>query len=339
MTRTTTNADPAIMSEWQPTVSGNAELVLSTIFAGRVPALQMDFDFKGDGGFVVARRVMNRAMPTEYAVHFRLRGRGAVNNLELKLVDATGQNVWRWVKKDLRLPARWKCNEGGKPGYRVCLGPSSGSGISNLGAIEFAIVAGEGGRARYGLLISRSRMTAPPKLQGRLHPAHCRILKPPAPCWALAGNRVPTILGLACDRYDPASQLGGLIIDWLDDAPASGFRVRGSNSGHRWKTLYAATQAGGGRSYVYLPGLKSRFLRLELDEPSAGAAVRLQSFEFSRSIHAFWHHIADAEARGWHPRWLHREQRVWTPIGTSNGTHCALMNDDGMVEVGQGSCR
>ena len=69
----------------------------------------------------------------------------------------------------------------------------------------------------------------------------------------------------------------------------------------------------------------------------AGAALRPQSFEFSRSIHAFWHHIAEAEARGWHPRWLHREQSLWTPIGTSHGTHCALMNADGMVEVGQGS--
>ena len=29
---------------------------------------------------------------------------------------------------------------------------------------------------------------------------------------------------------------------------------------------------------------------------------------------------------------------MWTPIGTSNGTHCALMNEDGMVEVDQGSC-
>ena len=119
--------------------------------------------------------------------------------------------------------------------------------------------------------------------------------------------------------------------------PRAAFVFVRSNSGHRWKTLYAATQAGGRRSYVYLPGLKTRFLRLELDEPSAGAAVHLQSFEFSRSIHAFWHHIADTEARGWHPRWLHREQSVWTPIGTSHGTHCALMNDDGMVEVDQGS--
>ena len=63
----------------------------------------------------------------------------------------------------------------------------------------------------------------------------------------------------------------------------------------------------------------------------------LQSFEFSRSIDAFWNHVAGGEARGWHPRWLHREQSVWTPFGTANGIHCALMNEDGMVEVDQGS--
>jgi len=63
----------------------------------------------------------------------------------------------------------------------------------------------------------------------------------------------------------------------------------------------------------------------------------VQSFEFSRSIHAFWNNVAQGEARGWHPRWLHNEQSVWTPFGTSSGVHCALMNEDGMVEVDQGS--
>jgi hypothetical protein len=332
------NADSVIPSEWQPTVSGNAELVLSTVCAGRVPALQMDFDFKGGGGFVVARRVFNRAMPTEYAVHFRLRGRGAVNNLELKLVDATGQNVWRWVKKDLRLPTRWKAMKAESREIEFAWGPSSGSGISNLGAIEFAIVAGEGGKGTLWLADLEIEDGSPTE-------APSASASSALPAFEAAGALLDAGWKprpddprpwLAIDSIRPRT-LGGLIIDWLGDAPASGFRVRGSNSGHRWKTLYAATQAGGRRSYVYLPGLKSRFLRLELDEPSAGAAVHLQSFEFSRSIHAFWHHIADAEERGWHPRWLHREQSVWTPIGTSNGTHCALMNDDGMVEVDQGS--
>ena len=64
------------LSAWQPTVSGNAALGLSVIPAGNTSALRLDFDFKGGKGFVVARRDWARRMPSEYALHFRLRGRG-----------------------------------------------------------------------------------------------------------------------------------------------------------------------------------------------------------------------------------------------------------------------
>ena len=122
---------------------------------------------------------------------------------------------------------------------------------------------------------------------------------------------------LVIDSIEPRV-IGGLIIDWLQNAaPAGGFRIRGSNGGRRWKTLYAATKAGGKRSYVYLPGLEARFLRLEIDEPSAGAAVHVQSFGSRAPISMPSGTTSpDAEARGyWHPRWLHNEQSVWTPFG------------------------
>ena len=325
-------------AEWQPTVSGNAQLKLSTVAAGRSSALKMDFDFKGGAGFVVARRALVRSMPKEYAVRFRLRGRGPVNNLELKLVDATGQNVWRYVKKDLELPARWKRVRVEGREIDFAWGPSSGSDISQLGSIEIAIVAGAGGKGTLwiaDLTIEDCTPTEPPTVSASsAQPDFAAAAALAAPGWKpRADDPRPWITIDSIQRRT----IGGLIIDWLGDAPASGFRVRGSNTGHRWKILHAAKRAGGKRSYVYLPGLKTRFLRLELDEPSAGAILHPQSFEFSRSIHAFWHAIADGEARGWHPRWLHREQSMWTPIGTSNGTHCALMNADGMVEPGQGS--
>jgi len=102
------SAQPAVAAEWQSIVSGNAELKLSQAAGAQAPALRMDFDFKGGGGFVVARRALQRAMPEDYSIGFRLRGTGPANNLELKLVDATGQNVWRHVQKDLRPPPRWK---------------------------------------------------------------------------------------------------------------------------------------------------------------------------------------------------------------------------------------
>ena len=331
-------ADSAVLPEWQPIVSGNAELRLSTLVARRVPALQMDFDFKGGGGFVVARRTLIRGMPEQYAVNFRLRGRGAMNHLELKLVDATGQNVWRYVQKNLRLPPRWKRMRVDSRDIDFAWGPSSGGRIRALGSMEFAIVAGEGGKGTVWIAdveiedcspTEAPRASASSALEG--FEASAALLGSgwkPRP-----DDPHPWIV---IDSIQPRA-IGGLIVDWLENAPAKGFRVCGSNSGLRWKTLHAATGAGGKRSYLYLPGLETRFLRLEVKEPSAGATLRLQSFEFSRSIHAFWHNVADGEQRGWHPRWLHNEQSVWTPVGTSNGVHCALMNEDGMVEVDEGS--
>src|SRR5258708_7318488 len=101
---TAKSSEAVFLSEWQPTASGNAVLALSMRWMGRVPALQMNFDFKGGGGFVVARRVLRRAMPNEYAVQFRLRGNGAINDLELKLVDDSGQNVWRRTRRATTKP-------------------------------------------------------------------------------------------------------------------------------------------------------------------------------------------------------------------------------------------
>lgn len=325
-------------SEWQPIVSGNAQLRLASVTAGGRPALRMDFDFQGGAGFVVARRAWSVSVPEQYAVTFRLRGRGPVNNFELKLVDASGQNVWRHVQKNLKLPPRWKRFTIDSRDIEFAWGPSSGGRPALLGSLEFAIVAGEGGQGSVWIgdvqIENRTPSEAPQAAASSAMPefeAHGALSgggwKPhpedPHP-W------------IEIDSIEPRV-IGGLIIEWLEGAPANGFRIRGSLSGRSWKTLYSAKAAGGVRSYVYLPGLETRCIRLEINEPSAGASIRLQSFEFSRSIHAFWHEVADHEPRGWHPRWLHNEQSVWTPFGTANGIHCGLMNGDGMVEVTQGS--
>ena len=337
-TKPAASPDPADPSEWQAVVSGNAQLELSAAPAGRVSALRMDFDFKGAGGFVVARRMLSRRMPEEYAVTFRLRGRGPVNNLELKLVDATGQNVWRHVQKDLRLPARWTRVTVHSREIDFAWGPSSGGRLSTLGSMELAVVAGEGGRGTLWVADVEIEDCTPKEAPRATASSALAAFEASGALLGSGWKPRPDDLRpwLMIDSIQPRG-IGGLIIDWLDGAPSNGFRVRASNSGRRWKTLYTATAAAGKRSYVYLPALRTRLLRLELDEPSAGAAVRVQSFEFSRSIEAFWNNIAGGEARGWHPRWLHNEQSVWTPFGTADGIQCALMNDDGMVEVGQGS--
>jgi hypothetical protein len=325
------------LASWEPIVSGNAQLRITPVPTGRKPLLRLDYDFKGGGGFVVARRAISRTMPEDYAVHFQLRGHGAVNNLEIKLVDVSGQNVWRHVQKDLTPPRRWKRFNIPSRDIDFAWGPQGSGTMSTLGSIEVAIVAGAGGSGTLWLSqlgIENCTPTAPPQLS-----ASSALPDFPAAA-ALQGSgwrpqpndAKPWIM---IDWTEPRT-LGGLIIDWPERAPAQGFQVAASNNGKRWKTVYHAASAGGRRSYVSLPALHTRFLRLKLHGATAGARLHVQSFEFSRSVPAFWNSIARAEERGWHPRWLHREQSLWTPFG-AEGAYCALLNEDGMVEAGLGS--
>ncbi len=70
-------------------------------------ALRLDFDIPG-GGYAIARRELELELPDDYVFSFRLRGEARPNHLEFKLVDASGENVWWHVKRDLAFTADWR---------------------------------------------------------------------------------------------------------------------------------------------------------------------------------------------------------------------------------------
>lgn len=298
---------------WQPVASGEASLMLAV----KSRQLHLDFDFKGGGGFVVARREICRVMPQDFEISFRWRGRGPVNHLELKLVDHTGANVWRYERRDMKFTGRWCTMVVSSRELQFAWGPAGGGAIRKLGAIEFAIVAKDGGAGEAwisDLYLDDQSFTAKPKIIRSSHSPHWIMLDAGA-----------------------VRMLGGLIINWKKPAPLDGFQVQGSLDGGRWRNLYRATRAGGASSFVYLPNTQTRWLRVNSGDALA-KTVRVQPFEFSRSPEAFWHSVASLTPRGWHPRWLLREQSLWTPFGTPDRQDCALINEQGLVELAEGSC-
>ena len=54
-------------------------------------------------------------------------------------------------------------------------------------------------------------------------------------------------------------------------------------------------------------------------------------------MHDFFHAVAAHERRGLHPRWLHREQTYWTPVGVDGATTAAILNEEGMLEPDRAS--
>jgi hypothetical protein len=337
--------DFADVSAWMPVASGLARLDLATDAGPRGPAMRLEFDFHGGGGFVVARRTIVRAMPETWVLRFAIRGAAPANRLELKLADPSGRNVWwrHWDAFDV--PADWRTIEVHSTEIEFAWGPAGGGALHDLGAIELALAAGPGGagtvwiadlvledRTYRGTPVVRATSAAPG------HAPSCALDGDPATSWRSAPAADAQRLEV---DFGEEREYGGLAIRWDVNAPPRRYAVETSRDGDAWTTVHAADAGDVDRSWVYLPGAVSRALRLVIEprgEVGCGVAeLAVEPFEVSRSIEAFFAHVARSEPRGHHPRWLAREGTYWTPVGPPDPETCAIMNEEGMVEIDRGT--
>jgi hypothetical protein len=59
-------------------------------------------------GYVAARRTLPIEFPARYELALRVRGDAPPNALQMKLVDASGANVWWGRRNEFRVPAEWQ---------------------------------------------------------------------------------------------------------------------------------------------------------------------------------------------------------------------------------------
>ncbi len=349
--RTQTLDDFSDLSGWSAIASGQARLqILPEPAPAPKPGLEwapggcvmrLDFDFHGGGGFVVARKPIALVLPESYALRLRVRAEGPPNVFELKLVDPGGANVWRYRDEGFDFGSSWRVLRIRGSEIDFGWGPAGGGVPRQVGAIELVVAAGPGGKG--SLWIADLRLedltSVEPALaiaSGALpgHPAECALDGRTDTCWC--PDRGPAWL-----RIDLREQrdYGGLILHW--DSPAGrGFEVLAADEGEEWCSLYSAPCSGGRESWVFLPGGRSRYLKIQVEGEEGAAppglvAVQVQPEGVGRSIDGFFHHLAALGARGRYPRWLYREQSYWTPVDVPDGAVPALFNEEGMVEIGR----
>ncbi|HEY5755618.1 MAG TPA: discoidin domain-containing protein, partial [Steroidobacter sp.] len=336
------------IAAWGAVASGEAQLRLhADVSTDGQAALRLEYDFKSGGGFVVARRNLERAMPTAWALSLRVRGAAPANKLEIKLADKSGRNVWWWHHGAFAFPGDWITLRIRSSEVSFAWGPAGGGTLDQLGALEIAIAAGPGGRGTVWISDLRFEdlsLTRPPlATASSAHPGHEpeRALDASPATWRAAAAEPLAWFALDFGR---AHEYGGLVIDWAGAGAARTFEVECSDDATSWRTLACATQAEGERSYVYLPGGGcSRHLRLSMHELLAGAGMPeirtldVRPFDFSRSLADFFHAVAAREPRGHYPRWLYREQSYWTPVGVAGGATAAILNEEGMFEPDRAS--
>jgi hypothetical protein len=309
-------------------------------------ALRVDFDFQGGGGWAALRRALPVSLPENYELSFWLRGDAPENTLEFKLIDGSGENVW-WVHRPaFPFAGAWRQVTFRRRHVTFAWGPAGGGEIRDVAAIEFAITAGTGGRGT--VWIDRLALTPlEPVLPYEGTPS-ARATSAAADAFrAVDGDTLTTWRSsaggaqvLTLDFLQPR-EYGGLIVHWDHDHRAVDYDVEVSVDGSTWQAVRAVRGGAGPRDYVFMPEMEARWLRLNLIRAAADSyALReltVQPLEWGESRNTLFETIAAAAPRGHYPRYLTREQSYWTLVGVSGAAEEALINEDGMVEVGKGT--
>ncbi len=336
------------LSGWTIATSPGARLEIAqdTGLTGR--AMRLDFEFQDGAGYVVARKAFRLHLPNNFAFRFQMRGDAPRSDLEFKLIDAR-QSVWWFKQRDYDFPGDWQPTTVKKRHLGLAWGP--GGSMDDLVMIEFALSASTLGKGSVWIddLTFEERDPAPDYTLTPAVRASTTVKGRPPEAVLDADSATGWRSGaLAADQwllldFLKSREYGGLVIDWDADDYATDYQAQVSDDGERWRTIYSVQEGNGGRDYLYLHDVESRYLRLNLQHSSRGQGygirrVQVQSYEFSTSPNRFFEAIAHNAPRGYYPRYFQNEQSYWTVVGAGGGdSKEALLSEDGALEVDRGS--
>ncbi len=147
-------------SAWQAEGTDDISTALRPADGAHGKALCLDFDFNSVSGGATMRRTLPITFPANYALSFDVRGTMPPNDLQLKLIDASGDNVW-WYRREHFQPGNdWQTITAGKREIESAWGPAKDRTLRQTRTLEFTVYAGQGGRGE--LCVGNLRLTPLP---------------------------------------------------------------------------------------------------------------------------------------------------------------------------------
>lgn len=340
------------LDRWRVIASDGVEASISPAEGTRGKCLRLDFDFKTGAGFCVVRRELPLELPANYQFRFQLRGETPPNNLEFKLVDTDGGNVW-WVnRREREFSPAWEQVTYKRRHFGFAWGPSGGAPLPRIGAIEFAVAAGSGGRGT--VFFDELEFEPLPE------PGEAAAVRVEASSWARPPAASRPALGPAGEIQwaaadgDPQPWLrlilgehlgyGGLAIEWEPGAAATDYAVQVSDSGADWKTVACVSNGNGGRDFVPAPNLEAALVQVATQARGSAGRVGIRSIglmppDFGESPNRMFATIAAEWPRGRLPRYFVGEQQPWTVVGVAGDDKEALFDAAGALEADRLSFR
>ncbi|HEY5805410.1 MAG TPA: discoidin domain-containing protein [Lysobacter sp.] len=333
---------------WTVVTSDQVTGTLRSVTGTTGKALCLDYNFNGVSGYAGITRELPLDYPDNYAFAFQLRGDSPANDLQFKLVDDSGDNVW-WVNRTrYAFPSQWTPVQYKRRHISRAWGPAPDPALRQSRRIEFTIYNSVGGKGSV-CFDSLTLQALPPQddspLIGRAT-ATAALADGPASA-AIDGTRTSAWRAATDPARPPQFQLdlqrqrefGGLVLRWLPGQAATDYRIELSDDGRHWRLARDVSGADGGNDFIALPESDARYLRLTvLAGPPTVALVEfaVQPLAFAATPNDFVRSVAAEAPRGAYPRGFSGEQPYWTILGVDGGLEQGLIGEDGAIEIGKG---
>src|SRR5690349_6659904 len=124
------------ISAWSARPADGVALAIRTDAGYRGRAMRLDFVFQVGAGYAIAHRDVAIDFPDDYELSFYIRGETPDENLEVKLIDSTGDNVW-WVnRRNYAFPRAWRKITIKKRQLAFAWGPAGGGELHHAAALD-----------------------------------------------------------------------------------------------------------------------------------------------------------------------------------------------------------
>lgn len=335
------------LDAWSVAPSDGVTMRIAPDSGVRGRAMRIDVDFRGGGGYAIVRRELPIEYPENFEFGFHVRGTVPPNDLEFKLVDASGENVWWANQRGFHFREAWTPVRLRRRHIEFAWGPTEDRTLRRTAALEIAITAAQGGRGSVWIDELTFRPLEPvrpyagtPRLSASSTAAGSQARHAldgdTATAWRSGAAGAVT---LDVD-FGQVRELGGVVLDWEPGAHATRYTVLRSVDGAQWDTAHVVWTGDGGRDYVQMPETEARYLRFALHDAAGGLyalrEIHVRPLEFGASRNALYFEVARDDPRGsWPAAFTDSVQSYWTVTGAPAAEREAMMNEEGAVEVGK----
>lgn len=245
--------------------------------AGRTGnAIRFEYDFTKGSGYGGIQKIVTVELPENFQFSFYIRANSPNNNLEIKFLDSTGENVWWMNNRNYTFPSEWTKFTVKKRHIEFAWGPIEDKSLKKISRIEFTIASFNGGKGWIELddiyfeeLPSELQSKPEALIKSSTQFSDKYSIKnisddKPHTKWLSTESEEEKIL----IDFQGYREIGGFIIDWDKENYPQQFDIYLSDGDDKWNKVYSVTANTRERSYIRLLNAECKYASIELKKSS-----------------------------------------------------------------------